>query len=296
MLRVALIDILACALIALGPASAHAEWGIDAQAGAQFDDNVSNSLEDDERKADTAINLNLAGGWHEQLTSSTGLSVTAIADSNTYLRYPGLTNLGLGARTQLRQKFGLGSQAPWASVAAQAVHYNYHYDYRDGWQYEAGATLGKRLGERWTVSGSARYDRYEADKLQPTLLPGFSTAAYDVSGWNLGAQASFLWTEADVVSVSYNRRNGTVTAVTEPDLDVLEYSDAIARDTVFGGLPRVAYRLRATTDFVLLTWSHSFGAHWTANLSYGYRRSTSDEEEVGAYYSNLVGINIGYSF
>jgi hypothetical protein len=47
---------------------------------------------------------------------------------------------------------------------------------------------------------------------------------------------------------------------------------------------------------VFLTWSHSFGAHWTANLSYGYRRSTSDEEEVGAYYSNLVGINIGYSF
>ena len=46
---------------------------------------------------------------------------------------------------------------------------------------------------------------------------------------------------------------------------------------MFGGLPRVAYRLRATTDFVLLTWSHSFGAHWTANLSYGYRRSTSDE-------------------
>ena len=292
------IRLLSCGLViaAMLPALAAAEWGIDAQTGAQFDDNVSNSLEADERKADTALNAGVVAGWHEQLSSGTGLSLSAIGDSNSYLRYSGLSNLGFGARAQLRQKFGLGAQAPWASVSARALHYDYHDDDRDGWQYDAGVAVGKRLGDRWSISASARYDRYQADRLQAAVLPGFSTAAYDIGGWTLGVQAGFLWTEADALSLSYSRRNGTVTAVTEPDLEVLEYSDAVARDTVFGGPPRVAYRLRAKTDSVFLTWSHAFSGRWSANLSYGYRRSFSDEEEVGAYYSNLVGINVVFSY
>ncbi|PWT72011.1 MAG: hypothetical protein C5B46_07495 [Proteobacteria bacterium] len=295
-LRPAVLPAFVCAAALLTGAPAQAEWTLDAQAGAQFDDNVSNSLEADERKADTAFNFNAAAGWHQQLTTGLGVSAAAIVDSSSYLHFSGLNNVGLGGRMQLRQKFGLGSEAPWANVFARAVHYDYHYDYRDGWQYDGGVSLGKRFGERWNFSVNAHYDRYEADKLQPTILPGVSTAAYDVSGWNLGAQGSFLLTESDTLSVVYTHRVGSVTAVTEPELEVLEYSDAVAIDPVFGSPRRIAYRLHAATDTVFLTWSHSFGAHWIANLSYGYRRAVSDEDEVGSYYSNLIGFNIGYSF
>ena len=57
---------------------------------------------------------------------------------------------------------------------------------------------------------------------------------YDVYGWNFGAQAAFLVTAADRVSLSYSWRTGTVTSVTQPDDELLEYADRVALDPVFG--------------------------------------------------------------
>ena len=199
------------------PAVARSEWGFDVGAGFNYNDNLPNALEADDRKGGGAVTANLSGVLLEQLGSNTGLGVSLIAESATYFQYSGLSNLGLGASAQLRHKFGLGAEAPWISFSAQAVHYDYHYDYRDGWQYDAGAILGKQISERWSVRGSVLYDRYTADQLQPTILRGISTAAYDTSGWNLSVQAAFLLTAADTLSASYAYRNGTVTAVTPPD-------------------------------------------------------------------------------
>ena len=277
------------------PAIARAEFGFDAAAGFAYDDNLSNALEAEDRKASGAITANVSGGFHEQLGASTGLGLSLLAESATYLRYSGLSNLGLGARAQLRQKFGVGGDVPWASVSAQAIHRNYHYDYRDGWQYDAAATAGKQLGERWTVRGSVRYDRFTADHLQPEVLPGISTAAYDTSGWSFGAQATFLLTEADLLSFSYTWRNGTVTAVTPPDEEILEYSSAVALDPVFGDMPPlIAYRIQAKSDTLALGWSHSLGQHAAVNVAYAFQRSRADSD-LGDYYSNLISISVSYS-
>jgi hypothetical protein len=288
-----LLAVLWCTLLACP--SARADWGFDVGAGVNHDDNLPNALESEDRKGDTAVTANLAVGFHEQLGTSTGASVSLVADTAAFLRYTGLNNVGLGVRGQLRQKFGLGAEAPWLALSAQVLHRDYHYDYRDGWQYDAGATVGKQLSDRWSVRGSVRYDRYTADHLQPPVLPGISTAAYDTWGWNFGAQAAFLLTEADTLSASYGFRNGTVTAVTPPDFEVLEYSSAVAIDPVFSNTSRlIAYRIAAKTDTLSLTWSHAFGRYTALNLTYAYRRSRADSE-LGDYYSNLIGLSVSYS-
>ncbi len=280
-------------LLSCGPAIG-ADWGFDANAGFAYDDNVANALDAEDRKADSAVKLNLSAGLHQQFDESTGLGLSLVAESATFVRYTGLTNLGLGIRAQLRKKLGLGAEAPWIAVAARAVHYDYHYNYRDGWQYDASAALGKRLGERWEVRATARYDRYTADNLQPEVIPGLSSAAYDVTGRNFGAQAAFLWTEADTLSLSYFWRKGTVTAVTPPDFEILEYSDAVARDTVFGA-NLIAYRFQSKTDTVSITWSHALGRHSSVNLGYAYRKTTADSGDLDYYYANLINLSVSYS-
>jgi len=100
---------------------------------------------------------------HLQPSENTSLALNLVAESASHFRFSGLDNLGIGTRAQLRQKFGLGSDAPWAAFALSALHRDYHYDYRNGWQYGAGLTAGKAFGERWDLSGSVNYDRYEAD-------------------------------------------------------------------------------------------------------------------------------------
>ena len=291
MKRVLLVGACVAALL---PAGAHGEWTWDASTTLTYDDNVSNALEAEDRKADGAVAAWLSGGLYETLGSSTNLGFSLIAEPVSYLRYSGLSNLALGASARLRQKFGLGD-APSATLFMQALHRNYHYDYRDGWQYEAGASLGKRLNQRWSARASVYYDRYSADRVQAPVLPGISTAAYDTAGWNFGAQTAFSLTQADVLSLAYTWRKGTATAVTPPDEEVLEYSSAVARDPVFSSTsPLVAYRIQAKTDLLSLTWSHALGSHAAVNLAYAYLRSRT-ESELGAYYSNVLSISLTYS-
>jgi hypothetical protein len=271
-----------------------ADWGFDVTAGAAYDDNLSNGFDEADRNGAGSLTLDLDASLYQQLGSATGLTVAAIAEGAVFDRYSGLNHLGLGGRVQLRHKLGLGAQAPWVALTARALHQDYNYTYQSGWELDAGVSVGKQLGERWTVQGSVKYDDFTADNLQPQVRPGYSTAAYDTSGWNVTARVSFLLTPADVLVAAYTFRDGTITAVTAPNYGILESSDAVARDPVFGPR-RIAYRLEAKTDTVSLVWSHAFGPRASLNLTYRYQVSVSDGD-LGEYYSNFVALNFGYRY
>ena len=286
--RIALI----VALLFRGTAGG-AEWGFDADAGIEHSDNVSNAIEAADRKSDGAARLGLSGILHRHLGDNTALGLGVVAESETYFRFSGLDNLGIGARAQLRHKFGLGPEAPWTTFALRALHRDYRYDYRDGWQYDASLSAGKAISERWDVNGSVHYDKYQADNLQPALLPGVSSAAYDVTGWTFGVQAAYLWTEVDTLSFSLSRRHGSITAVTPPDDEILEYASAVARDTVFGG-DRIAYRIDADTDMLAFNWSRAIGRHASFNLGYAFQR-TGGYDDLDAYTANIINFSVSYS-
>lgn len=289
------LAVLGC-LLCLGRQSAAADWGWDAAVGIAHDDNLTNAFQSDDRKGDTAATAALSAGLHEQLGSGTGLSLGLVANGAQYARYEGLDNVGLGVRAQLRTKFGLGAEAPWVALAARAVHRDYRDDLRDGWDYEAAITAGKQISERWSLRGSVRYDAYVADQVSPRSVRGLSSAAYDVDGWTLGAQAAFRLTEAAVLSGSLSWRDGSVTAVTPPNFGVLEYSDAAVVDGTFSdSTRRIAYRVAAATTVATLTWSHALGRSASVNVSYTYRSSRA-EHGLGTYVSNIVGITLGYSY
>jgi len=273
-----------------------ADWGLDATTGLTRNDNLTNAFESRDLKADTAVTATVAGGVHQQLSTSTGLGVNLVAEGTQYSRYEGLDNLGAGARAQLRTKFGLGPKAPWAAFTARALHRDYRDDLRDGWDYNAGISVGKQLSDRWSVRGSLGYDAFVADRVSARGVPGLSTAAYDIDGWTLGAQAAFRLTEADLLSGALSWRDGSVTAVTHPDLEVLEYSDAAVIDGTFSDSNRmIAYRTAAATRTASLTWSHALGRSTSVNLNYTYRSSRTDHGS-GTYVSNIVSVVLGYSY
>jgi len=276
-----------------GAPACAADWGIDISAGLSSDDNVTNAFEAADRKADTTAILDLAAGLHHEIRPGTSFGLNFISESATYMSYSGLTNLGLGVRGQLRKKFGLGAAAPWTALSVAALHRDYHDDNRDGWQYDASLAVGKRLDERWSLHAMAHYDRYAADEHQPQVIPGLSSAAYDVSGRSIGAGVSFLATEADTISLNAWWRNGSVTSVTHPDLEVLEYSDAVIQDAAFGA-NAIAYRIQATTTLFSLNWNRVLASGVAVNLGYAYRRSDTDND-IGGYYANLFNLSVTYS-
>ena len=286
--------------IAIGTAAmpatpAHADIILDASAGYFYDDNLPNALNKADRREDSALTVSARAGVGHQLTTNTGISASVLLRQAQYFQYEGLTNFAAGAQVKLRHKFGLGSNTPWLSISGQALHLDYRYDYRDGWSYDAAIAVGKRLNDRLELNGLVSYDSYVADELQPTILPGYSTDAYDISGWTLGIRAGIAMSTLDYLSAAYARRNGTVTAVTPPDFEVLEYSDAIARDTVFEP-GWVAYRFAddVDTDLFSLSWTHEFGRHASMSLSYVYS-TTLAPADLGSYDSNVVSLRVVYN-
>ncbi|HEX4986532.1 MAG TPA: hypothetical protein VFV71_10775 [Burkholderiales bacterium] len=275
------------------PCASGAEWGLDATAAAQYDDNLPNAIEAADRKSDLAALFTLSGLLHGQPGDSTGASIGLVMESLTQGRFHDLDNLALGARASMRHKFGLGPDVPWVSIALGALHHDYNYDYRDGWRYEAGLTAGVRPAERLDLSAVVQYDRFEADRLQPAILPGVSTAAYDVAGWTFGARAGWLATEADTLLFSLSRRHGTVTAVTPPVFEILEYSSAVALDPVFDGNP-IAYRVAVDSDTLAVGWAHALSSHVSIGFTYAYRHS-SDQDADFSYRSNLVNLSLSYT-
>ena len=276
-----------------GPA--RADLFLDASAGYFYDDNLPNALNKDDRREDSALTISARAGIGHQLATNTAISASVLLRQAQYFHYKGLTNFDAGAQLKLRHKFGLGSNTPWVLISGQALHYDYHYDYRDGWRYDGGITAGKRLSDRLSVNGYVRYDSFAADELQPTILPGFSTDAYDISGWTFGVEAGITMSASDYLSAAYARRNGTVTAVTPPDFEILEYSDAIARDTVFE--PRwVAYRFAddVNTDLFSLSWIREFGSHASMSISYAYS-TTAAPSDLGKYDSNVISLRVVYN-
>src|SRR5882672_6737076 len=124
-----LYSALFCLLCSLSAAAA--DWGFDAAAGIDYNDNVSDAVESADKKSDGAATFSAAGGVHHQLGANTGIGLSLIAESASYFRYSGIDNLGVGARAQLRHKFGLGADAPWMALSLHTLHRDYNYDYRD---------------------------------------------------------------------------------------------------------------------------------------------------------------------
>ena len=270
-----------------------AESGLDASIAIDYSDNVPNAIEAADRKSDVAAVVGLAATLYHPISENTSFGAGLVAQTQSYVRFSGLSSVAVGTRAQFRHKFGLGPHTPWASIVMRAMHRDYRYDYRDGWQYDATVSSGVRVAQRWELGGSVQYDRYEADDLQPAVLAGVSSAAYDVAGWTFGAHVALLLTESDTVSIAVARRHGSVTAVTRPDFEILEYSSAVARDPVFGSNP-IAYRIITDSDTASIHWSRALGRHASINLGYAYRRSQGDED-LEAYTANMVGLSLSYS-
>jgi len=289
------LTVLAIGATVLLVSPARADLILDVSAGYLYDDNLPNALNEADRREDSAVNVAARAGVGYQFATNTGISATLLLNQAHYFHYDKLNNFGAGAQLKLRHKFGLGSNTPWLMISAQALHYDYDFEYRDGWRYDAGVAVGKRVNDRLSLDARLAYDSFSADDLQQTILPGFSTDAYDISGWTLGFRAGFAMSASDYLSAALARRNGTVTAITPPDFEILEYSDAIARDTVFEP-GWVAYRFAddVDTDLFSLSWIREFGLRTSMSVSYTYS-TTPAPGELGKYDSSLLSLRVVYN-
>jgi len=263
---------LACTLLAaMISTPATAEWLLDADGGVLYDSNLNRASESADIRADGALTLNAAGGYHFALSGADGLTLTASARSEIYHRFHGLNLLGLGGTALYRHKFGLGYAAPWILLAASASHDNYRDDIRDSNRVELRAELGKRFTEAFDAAFGGRFERRYAKNDRP-VVPLISGKVFDLRGQSAYVRAGYAVSDQLLLGAELAVRRGDVVATTRRHFDIFVVSSAIAPDPAFGS-DFVAYRLRGTTDTAKLTASWAFDNRSSLNFAYADERT-----------------------
>jgi len=271
-------------LLLCAAAPARAEWFYDVRAGGLYDDNLTRAQQAADVRGDGAATLAATAGWFVASTGADGVTLSVDANSEAYGRFRGLNLISIGAGAGYRHKFGLGSAAPWVSVAVGVAHDDYRGDIRDSDRFEAGVEVGGRLSADFDASFGVASDRRRARNDSP-VVPGISGKVFDLRGQSAFARAAYDVTERLQVGGRLSVRRGDVESTTRQNLDIFLASDAIAADPAFGS-DFYAYRLRGTTRTVKLNASWALSDHSSLNFGYAVA-STAAYDELN--YLNRVG-------
>lgn len=277
-------------LCAAGPV--RAEWFYDVRAGGLYDDNLTRAQQPADVRGDGAATLAAAAGWFVAPTGSDGISLSVEASSEAYARFHGLNLISIGAGAGYRHKFGLGSTAPWVSVAVNAAHDDYRGNIRDSDRFDAGVEVGGRLSTDFNASFGIASDRRWARNDSP-VVPGISGKVFDLRGHSAFARAAYDVTEKLQVGARLTVRRGDVESTTRQNLDIFLASDAIAADPTFGS-DFYAYRLRGTTRTVKLNASWALSDR--SSLNFGYALASTASYDDLNYLSRVGTILLAFRY
>jgi hypothetical protein len=272
---------------------AQAEWLLDIAAGATYDTNLTHAANVPDVRQDFAATLDASAGQFFAMTGSDGVTLTATARGESYVRYKGLDLAAIGASTVYRHKFGLGWGAPWAALTANGSYDRYGSELRDGAHFDVRAELGKRFTETVDALVGMAYDRRYAPNGQ-SEVPGIPGNVFALIGQSAYFQAGYAISERWLFSVNGAIRRGDVESTSQQGAAVFLASSAIAEDPAFHDSRLYAYRLRGTTTTLGATLSLALNEHSSLDLRYSYASTRSPQDLE--YRSHNADLLFAYHF
>jgi len=275
---------LCTAVLATQPIARAAETTFATDIGVFHSSNLTNAQYSPDVRPDSAARFGAEVGQFFAPGATDTVEVAAFARGELYRRYHGLDNAVIGARAEVRHKFGVGYQAPWLRIAAEGTHDDYDDPLRDSNRLLLGAELGARYSEAWDVAMGISYDR-RYDNHGESLVPGIPGTVFDLRGFGGYARTGYAFNDIVYGALRLGVRRGDVESTAQQSMSIFLASTAIAADPVFGSDDLFAYRLRGTTWSGSTTASFALDSRASLNLSY------ADERTYGPYgnqYKNRI--------
>ena len=299
--RKATATLLALLLILGGPGITSAEWVdkiIDAGVSAKYDDNVNRSFFSSVEKDDAMVVPSASVGRVYQLADFTRLTATANVKGGIHQEFERLNSVFAGATLAASHKLGVGAYKPWLRVHGSGGYLEVNEettDLRDGWLFDTGIKIGKRLTDRVDVEAVYLFD-YRNGQNAPSVRPEevSSGAVFDMDGHTGSVLSNVLLTNNLLFSLSYSFRHGDIISVCNGPIvaTIVDKIDAVSRDLAFEE-PLCAYRIRGTTHSFSAGTTYALSSHASINVDY---TRTEGEARGLDYSNNLVNISFNYSF
>jgi opacity protein-like surface antigen len=283
------IRLLAFVLL-VGSATVHAQAPFaDVAIGARHHSNLTRAHAPQDRRADVAVEASVIAGTYVALSGYDDATFVVDLRADRHDRFRGLDVVAIGASASYRRKLGLGLAAPYVAVSATIAREDYEVDVRDSRRLELRADVGRRLDERTDVAAGVAYDLRDGDTDVP-LVPGFSSAIFDLRGATAYARAEFAPRAPWSLSLRASVRRGDVESTSQRGEQVFVASDAIAVDPAFNDPLLFGYRLRGTT------WSLGAGVNYALGASSAIDVSLLREDTRAAHGLRYVAHIVSAAF
>jgi hypothetical protein len=263
---------------------ARADWRLEAETGALYQSNLSNSDRSSDVRDDwawTAI-ARLSNGF--QLGRDLRLSVGADLQSDVWARYNGFDQIAATTSAGLRYRFGLGRQAPWLLLEESIGYHRFDETFRDGWNETIGLRGGVALSERMALEAGYSFTNFATPN-----------DFFDLQGHRVSARMIFDATARLQVGLGYSYREGDVISYAVPARPDI-FDIAVVRPSVptFGDNPRYnAYRLRGRTHAVSVSAGYTLTKYLSLQVNYEFSTTSHDPLR---YDNHLVEASIGFAY
>ncbi len=270
-------------LLAMVASAARADWRADAETGALYDSNLSNSDRASDVKDDWAWQSNFRVGNAFQLIRDLRLNLGVDLREQVWARFDAFNNLAPGGTASLRYRFGLGRLAPWVLIEDRLAYAFFKENDRSGVDNRLKVQGGFGITERLSVEAAYAFGNYAA-----------RDPFWDLSGNSGSIRLLFDATSSLQVAVGYLYRNGEVISYAIPPRpDIVALSSARESVNSFGDPPYTAYRLRGVTNAFSASASYTLSKYISLQINYEFRNTTHSPLE---YVNHLVEAKIAFVY
>ena len=294
-LKASLMVLLGCPLICISMQSQAewVEWILDPTIELRGENNVNLSSFIADEESDEALRLVLDGGRYFQMSDSSRLRLSAEFEAETYNEFDLLNSVAISGKLAVIHKFGLGPKVPWISPYLTYGYMDVKDDIRSGNFGDIGIAAGKRLTDRFDMSGSLEYSKSNG-KRGIQIVPPISSDVFDQNRWTAAIEGNFLLTNRLILLGAVKHYDGDfISACTTGNVGtVLELEDvqAITADAVFGGC---VYRLDGDGNSASLDLGYATGRHSSLNIGAEYLAGKADVLE---YHNTIFRASFMYSY
>ncbi len=264
--------------------SVRGEWRFDAETGAFYDSNLSNSDRSSDVKDDWAWKSEVRIGNGFQLSRDLRLNVAADLEGQLWNRFDSFDEIGLGASGSLRYRFGLGRLAPWLLMEDRLAHNFVRDSAQSGWANRLGVRAGIGITDRLSAEAGYTLDNFAAPD-----------DFYDRKGNSADVGLTFDVTSALQMTLGYAFRYGDVISYAVPPRpDIIPLSSEHRPDEAFGTNPLyVQYHLEATTNSVSVSAAYTLRKYFAVQVGYEYAATTRDSLE---YENHRIEARASFSY
>jgi hypothetical protein len=262
---------------------ARAEWRFEAESGAVYDSNLSNSDRSADVRDDWAWRSAVRANNGLQLTHDLRLNLGADVRGELWDQFSAFNNIGEGLSSGLRYRFGLGRRSPWVSLQDRLGYDRFQDTSQSGYDNVVNLRGGVGLSDRLALEGGYSFESFVApDSFYDRQVHRADLrVAFDVTS-SLQVACGYTYREGDVISYAF-----------PPRPDIARFAIEREDENDFGLPLRTAYKFPARTHTLSLSVAYQLTRHASVQFSYEYALTTRDPVQ---YEKHLLEAKIAFAY